>query len=64
MLRKGNTGDAVKTLQAKLNALGYDCGTVDGVFGNNTYNAVVKFQTAMGIGVDGVVGAQTWAKLG
>ena len=63
LLRKGNTGDAVKTLQTKLNALGYNCGAVDGVFGNNTYNAVVKFQKDKGLSVDGVVGNQTWGKL-
>ena len=64
MLRKGNTGDAVKTLQTKLNALGYNCGAVDGIFGTKTYNAVIKYQKAMGLVADGIVGKLTWAKLG
>mgnify|MGYP001049974754 CR=1 FL=1 len=35
-----------------LNALGYDCGAVDGIFGAKTYNAVVKFQKDRGLAVD------------
>ena len=56
--------DAVSTLQAKLNALGYDCGAMDGIFGSKTYAAVVAFQKANGLAVDGIVGPETWAKLG
>ena len=63
LIRTGNRGDSVKELQAKLNALGYNCGAVDGIFGSKTYAAVVAFQKAMGIGVDGVVGPETWGKL-
>ena len=36
MLYRGCTGDAVKTLQDKLNALGYNSGSVDGIFGAKT----------------------------
>ena len=64
LIRTGNRGDAVKELQTKLNALGYNCGSVDGIFGSKTYAAVVAFQKAMGIGVDGIVGPETWGKLG
>ena len=63
LVRTGNRGEDVKTLQTKLNALGYDCGDVDGIFGAKTYAAVVAFQKAMGIGVDGIVGSQTWGAL-
>lgn len=63
LIRTGNRGDSVKELQTKLNALGYNCGAVDGIFGSKTYAAVVAFQKAMGIGVDGVVGPETWGKL-
>jgi peptidoglycan hydrolase-like protein with peptidoglycan-binding domain len=34
------SGNDVYNLQNKLNSLGYNCGTADGKFGNNTYNAV------------------------
>lgn len=63
MLGLGSTEEEVKTLQKKLNALGYDCGEADGVFGQNTLNAVIAFQTANGLTADGMVGAQTWAAL-
>ena len=63
MVRMGDSSDAVTTLQTELNAQGYDCGEVDGVFGQNTLNAVMAFQTAKGLTADGVVGAQTWGAL-
>jgi lysozyme family protein len=43
-LHAGMTGDAVCALQEKLRALGYPCGAVDGVFGEQTYRAVILFQ--------------------
>ena len=63
MLYSGCTGDAVKTLQEKLNAKGFDSGNVDGIFGAKTYAAVTAFQKANSLGVDGIVGKLTWAKL-
>lgn len=63
LVYSGSRGEDVKTLQAQLNALGYDCGTVDGIFGIKTYNAVVKFQTARALAVDGIVGVNTWGAL-
>lgn len=63
MLYRGCTGDAVKTLQDKLNTLGYNSGNVDGIFGAKTYAAVTAFQKANGLGVDGIVGKLTWGKL-
>ena len=63
MLYRGCTGDAVKTLQEKLNAKGFDSGNVDGIFGVKTYAAATAFQKANGLGVDGIVGKLTWAKL-
>lgn len=63
MVRMGDSGDAVMTLQTELNAQGYNCGEVDGVFGQNTLNAVIAFQTAKGLTADGVVGKLTWTEL-
>ena len=63
MQYRGCTGDAVKTLQEKLNAKGFDSGNVDGIFGVKTYAAVTAFQKANGLGVDGIVGKLTWGKL-
>src|SRR5262249_56340472 len=63
-LRLGARGSAVVTLQKRLVALHYfDVSAADGVFGQNTYHAVVAFQKVQGLGRDGIVGPATWAKL-
>lgn len=63
ILRKGSSGEDVRRLQERLNELGYDCGAVDGKFGDNTRRAVIAFQGAHGLKADGIVGSQTWAAL-
>lgn len=62
-LVKGNRGDDVAELQAGLNQLGYDCGTVDGIFGQKTLAAVKAFQATHELTVDGVAGPKTQAAL-
>ena len=64
-LKKGITGDAVKTMQTMLIACGYSCGSsgADGDFGKNTEAAVKAFQTATGLTVDGIYGPVTKASL-
>ena len=37
--------------------------TVDGKFGNDTKNAVIKFQKLVGLVADGCVGIETWKKI-
>lgn len=69
ILRKGSTGEAVKTLQRLLRQLQYvntDGKTlliVDGSFGSNTEAAVKRYQQKHLNGVDGIVGIKTWNKL-
>ena len=69
ILRKGSTGEAVKTLQRLLRQLQYvntDGKTlliVDGNFGSNTEAAVKRYQQKHLNGVDGIVGVKTWNKL-
>lgn len=65
-LKKGSKGDDVKQLQKTLIELGYSVGKygADGSFGNDTENAVKKFQKAKGITQDGFVGKNTAHKLG
>ncbi len=60
----GSRGDAVAALQKTLNSQGYWCGTVDGIFGANTYAAVKKYQNANGISTTGTVGPLTRKALG
>lgn len=62
-IKKGNTGIDVAALQNMLNTVDYYCGSVDGIFGKKTKDAVVKFQKAYGLKADGIVGRQTWTKL-
>jgi uncharacterized protein YgiM (DUF1202 family) len=56
-LREGDSGKEVRNLQTRLNALLYDCGTVDGQFGRRTTWAVKYFQFKNGLSVDGIAGA-------
>ena len=58
-IRRGHRGARVKLLQDALNRLGYSCGKADGIFGSGTYNALVRFQSAHGLGTDGVAGMKT-----
>ena len=62
-VRKGDTGPGVEQIQAALKAAGYTL-SVDGIFGNVTDTAVRDYQGKNGLAVDGIVGPNTWAKLG
>jgi N-acetylmuramoyl-L-alanine amidase len=56
-------GDDVRVLQRKLNALGFDAGKQDGVYGPATDRAAHEFQRNVGEEPDGVVGLHTIAIL-
>ncbi len=56
-------GDDVRSLQRKLNALGFDAGKEDGLFGPRTDHAVREFQRNVGHGEDGIVGDETLTRL-
>ena len=49
--------------QDDLNTLGYSTGGLDGIFGTQTYNAVVNYQRSRGLTADGIVGCNTWRAL-
>ena len=57
MIRKGDNGIEVKTIQANVGVF------VDGVFGKDTDAAVKKFQQENGLEVDGIVGPKTWGAI-
>lgn len=63
-LALGASGPAVEELQSRLRNSGYDPGSVDGVFGPATEQAVILFQQSRGLVADGVVGSATQASLG
>lgn len=70
LLKRGDTGEGVESLQQLLKAKGYSLGTdgpngdgVDGDFGKATENAVEAFQEDVELTPDKVVGSQTWAAL-
>lgn len=54
----------IRPIQQALVNHGYDTGGVDGIAGEKTYNAVVKFQSDNGLTADGMVGSSTKQKLG
>ena len=63
ILRTGNEGDAVASLQQSLADLGYSPGPVDGDFGPRTDAAVRAFQKSAGLLTDGICGPLTWTAL-
>ena len=40
----GSSGEEVKSIQRKLNSLGYYKGSIDGIYGTETKKAVTSFQ--------------------
>ena len=65
-IQYGQQGSNVKKLQTALNELGFNCGSVDGIFGDKTFAAVKKFQSSNSYGgaisADGIVGPDTKKK--
>jgi peptidoglycan hydrolase-like protein with peptidoglycan-binding domain len=59
---RGNTGANVYAVQHLLTARGHGT-AADGDFGPATEASVRAFQSANGLGVDGIVGSQTWPRL-
>lgn len=60
----GSRGGQVHLIQRKLKDWGYFTGSVDGVFGQETYDAVIRFQQQNDLTVDGRVGSATAAAMG
>ncbi|GAB3407345.1 glycoside hydrolase domain-containing protein [Flindersiella endophytica] len=62
-LRNGSAGEDVRRLQRSLTAaLGRTVG-IDGQFGPLTEQAARDYQSSRSLGVDGIVGTQTWGAL-
>lgn len=63
VVREGDKGVYVLVLQDALNTLGYNAGNIDGIFGQGTKNAVIRFQKDKNLTADGIVGCNTWRAL-
>lgn len=59
ILKYGSEGPSVQLLQLALNRAGYGELALDGVFGMQTRNAVLRFQSDNGLVADGIVGPAT-----
>ena len=60
----GSKGEEVKQIQTKLKNWGYYNGSVDGIYGSKTTEAVKYFQRKNGLKVDGIAGEKTLKALG
>lgn len=59
----GSKGDVVRSIQRLLNSLeGFNI-KEDGLYGAETYRAIIRYQAKNGLKQDGIVGKQTVAKL-
>ena len=62
--RYGSRGSEVTQIQTKLKRWGYYDGSIDGVYGSQTLNAVKKFQSKNGLTADGIAGEKTLNAMG
>lgn len=60
----GSQGQEVINIQTRLKNWGYYTGSVDGIYGQQTANAVKSFQQKNGLTADGIAGSATLSKIG
>lgn len=60
----GSRGEEVRQIQEKLKRWGYYNGSVDGIYGTQTVNAVKYFQRKNGLTQDGIAGPATLKAMG
>lgn len=60
----GSRGDEVTKIQTKLKRWGYYNGSIDGIYGTQTVNAVKYFQRKNGLTQDGIAGPATLKAMG
>ena len=62
--RYGSKGEEVKEIQRRLKKWDYYNGSIDGIYGKETQNAVKKFQSKNKLVADGIAGKKTLEKMG
>ena len=62
--RYGSRGNEVIQIQTKLKRWGYYTGSIDGIYGSKTVEAVKYFQRKNGLTVDGIAGTKTLSAMG
>ena len=63
LLKFRSRGNSVVHLQKALSAKGFSPGAADGIYGKKTENAVIRFQQAYKLRIDGIAGPQTQSVL-
>ncbi|MDT8899663.1 NlpC/P60 family protein [Anaeroselena agilis] len=63
LLQYSDKGEEVAKLQERLGTLGFYAGVNDGIFGEETKQAVKSFQRSFNLDADGIVGQATWKAL-
>ena len=61
-IENGDSGPLTKWVQSRLNSIGFDCGTADGIAGKKTMFAIAAFQKQKGLG-QGYLGGRDWEML-
>ncbi|WP_416147935.1 N-acetylmuramoyl-L-alanine amidase [Salipaludibacillus sp. HK11] len=60
LLTNGSSGADVQRVQERLNNIGFNVGTPDGIYGPMTTQGVTNFQINNNLDSDGIVGPETW----
>lgn len=63
LMGMGMSDSNIKLVQKRLSDLGFSVGTIDGIYGQKTKDAVISFQSSRGLNSDGIVGEKTWNRL-
>lgn len=62
-LKIGSRGEYVVSVQMYLSILGFEVGTVDGIYGTKTATAVKMYQEEKKLKIDGIWGRECWASV-